>query len=386
MNIHEHQAKELLKKFGATVPSGMVILNKDDLEKKIKTLKMEKCVIKAQIHAGGRGKAGGIKIVKNKKDLLKEASNMFGKKLITQQTGSEGKIVKRIYIEEISEIKKELYLACIIDRATAKIAFISSLEGGVDIEKVAKEKPNKIIKTKFDLTSKVSKKDFEKIIKIFNFNQKQKAQAMKIIQSILKLFVEKDATLIEINPLIITKANNLCCLDAKINFDDNALFKHPEILELRDLNEENPSEIEASKHNLSYIKLGGSIGCMVNGAGLAMSTMDIIKLYGKEPANFLDVGGGASKEKVAAAFKIILSDENVKGILVNIFGGILRCDELSKGLIEAAKEVNLKVPLVVRLAGTNFEEGRKILDNSNLKIVSASDLVDAAKIIVEAVQ
>jgi len=386
MNIHEHQAKELLKKFGATVPSGMVILNKDDLEKKIKTLKMEKCVIKAQIHAGGRGKAGGIKIVKNKKDLLKEASNMFGKKLITQQTGSEGKIVKRIYIEEISEIKKELYLACIIDRATAKIAFISSLEGGVDIEKVAKEKPNKIIKTKFDLTSKVSKKDFEKIIKIFNFNQKQKAQAMKIIQSILKLFVEKDATLIEINPLIITKANNLCCLDAKINFDDNALFKHPEILELRDLNEENPSEIEASKHNLSYIKLGGSIGCMVNGAGLAMSTMDIIKLYGKEPANFLDVGGGASKEKVAAAFKIILSDENVKGILVNIFGGILRCDELSKGLIEAAKEVNLKVPLVVRLAGTNFEEGRKILDNSNLKIVSASDLDDAAKKIVEAVQ
>ena len=386
MNIHEHQAKELLKKFGATVPRGMVILNKDDLKKKIKTLKMEKCVIKAQIHAGGRGKAGGIKIVRNKKDLLKEASNMFGKKLITQQTGSEGKIVKRIYIEEISEIKNELYLACIIDRASAKIAFISSLEGGVDIEKIAKEKPNKIIQTKFDLTKKVSKKDFEKIIKIFNFNKKQKGQAMKIIQSILKLFVEKDATLIEINPLIITKSNNLCCLDAKINFDDNALFKHPEILELRDLNEENTSEIEASKHNLSYIKLGGSIGCMVNGAGLAMSTMDIIKLYGKEPANFLDVGGGASKEKVAAAFKIILSDQNVKGILVNIFGGILRCDELSKGLIEAVKEVNLKVPLVVRLAGTNFEEGRRILDNSNLKIVSASDLDDAAKKIVEAVQ
>tara|TARA_B100000029_G_scaffold478781_1_gene525212 strand:- start:27 stop:1187 length:1161 start_codon:yes stop_codon:yes gene_type:complete len=386
MNIHEHQAKELLKKFGAPVPNGIVILSKSDLKKKIENLKMEKCVIKAQIHAGGRGKAGGIKIIKNKKNLLKEASDMFDKKLITQQTGPEGKIVKRIYVEEISEVKQELYLACIVDRASAKIAFISSLEGGVDIEKVAKEKPNKIIKTKFDLTNEVSKKDFEKIIKIFNFDQKQKEQAIKIIQSIFKLFVEKDATLIEINPLIITKSNDLCCLDAKINFDDNALFKHPEILKLRDLNEENPSEIEASKHSLSYIKLGGSIGCMVNGAGLAMSTMDIIKLYGKEPANFLDVGGGASKEKVAAAFKIILSDKNVKGILVNIFGGILRCDELSKGLIEAVKEVNLKVPLVVRLAGTNFKEGRKILDNSNLKIVSASDLDDAAKKIVEAVQ
>ena len=386
MNIHEHQAKELLKKFGAPVPNGIVILSKSDLKKKIENLKMEKCVIKAQIHAGGRGKAGGIKIIKNKKNLLKEASDMFDKKLITQQTGPEGKIVKRIYIEEISEVKQELYLACIVDRASAKIAFISSLEGGVDIEKVAKEKPNKIIKTKFDLTNEVSKKDFEKIIKIFNFDQKQKEQAIKIIQSIFKLFVEKDATLIEINPLIITKSNDLCCLDAKINFDDNALFKHPEILKLRDLNEENPSEIEASKHSLSYIKLGGSIGCMVNGAGLAMSTMDIIKLYGKEPANFLDVGGGASKEKVAAAFKIILSDKNVKGILVNIFGGILRCDELAMGLVEAATEIKIKVPLVVRLSGTNFEKGKKILEESNLKILSVNDLDEAAKKIVGAVE
>ena len=385
MNIHEHQAKDLLKESGIVVPNGVVVYNVSEISKKIKYLNMNQFVIKAQIHAGGRGKAGGIKIVKNKDDLLREATNMFGKKLITHQTGPEGKIVKRIYIEEVSEIKKEFYLACLVDRASAKIAFISSTEGGVDIEKVAKEKPNKIITTKLDSIDGISDDDFNKIIKVFNLNQKQKEQAKKIVQSIFSLFIKKDASLIEINPLIIKKSDDLCCLDAKINFDDNALFKHPEILKLRDLNEENPMEIEARKYNLSYIKLDGSIGCMVNGAGLAMSTLDIIKLYGKEPANFLDVGGGASKEKVSAAFKIILSDKNVKGILVNIFGGILRCDELAKGLVEAAKETKLHVPLVVRLSGTNFEEGKKILNESNLKILSADDLDDAAKKVVEAV-
>ena len=385
MNIHEHQAKDLLKEFGVAVPSGVAVYNVSEINEKIKPLNMNQFVVKAQIHAGGRGKAGGIKIVKNKDDLLREATNMFGKKIITHQTGPEGKIVKRIYIEEVSEIKKEFYLACLVDRASSKIAFISSTEGGVDIEKVAKEKPNKIITTQLDSIDGISDDDFNKIIKVFDLNQKQKEQAKKIVQSIFSLFIKKDASLIEVNPLIIKKSDDLCCLDAKINFDDNALFKHPEILKLRDLNEENPIEIEASKYNLSYIKLDGSIGCMVNGAGLAMSTLDIIKLYGKEPANFLDVGGGASKEKVSAAFKIILLDKNVKGILVNIFGGILRCDELAKGLVEAVKEVKMHVPLVVRLSGTNFEEGKKILNESNLKILSANDLDDAAKKIVKAV-
>tara|TARA_B100000686_G_C16747097_1_gene950136 strand:- start:651 stop:1811 length:1161 start_codon:yes stop_codon:yes gene_type:complete len=385
MNIHEHQAKDLLKEFGVAVPTGIAVYNASEINEKVKLLNMNQFVVKAQIHAGGRGKAGGIKIVNNKDDLLREANNMFGKKIITHQTGPEGKIVKRIYIEEVSEIKKEFYLACLVDRASSKIAFISSTEGGVDIEKVAKEKPNKIITTKLDSIDVISNDDFNKIIKVFNLNQKQKEQAKQIVQSIFSLFIKKDASLIEINPLIVKKSDDLCCLDAKINFDDNALFKHPEILKLRDLNEENPIEIEASKHNLSYIKLDGSIGCMVNGAGLAMSTLDIIKLYGKEPANFLDVGGGASKEKVSAAFKIILLDKNVKGILVNIFGGILRCDELAKGLVEAAKEVKLQVPLVVRLSGTNFEKGKKILNESNLKILSANDLDEAAKKIVEAV-
>ncbi len=385
MNIHEHQAKDLLKEFGINVPKGITIYHKDEIQKKIQSLNMSEFAIKAQIHAGGRGKAGGIKLVKNKEKLVDEAKKMFGKKLVTHQTGPQGKIVKRIYIEEVSKIKKEFYLACLVDRESAQIAFISSVEGGVDIEKVAKENPDKIITTKFDLTDKVSENDFKKIIKVFNLNQEQQIQAKKIIDGIFNLFVKKDASLIEINPLIIKESGELSCLDAKINFDDNALFKHPEILNLRDLNEEDPIEVEASKYNLSYIKLNGSIGCMVNGAGLAMSTLDIIKLYGKEPANFLDVGGGASKEKVSAAFKIILSDKNVRGILVNIFGGILRCDELAKGLVEAAGEINLKIPLVVRLSGTNFEEGKKILEESDLKILSAKDLDDAAKKIVEVV-
>jgi len=379
MNIHEYQAKDLLKEFGAPVPKGVVIYDIKEVAQKTKTLGTNNLVVKAQIHAGGRGKAGGIKLVKTNEDLIKETSNMFGKTLITHQTGPQGKKVKRLYIEEASEIQKEFYLSCLVDRASSKIAFISSTEGGMEIEKVAKQNPEKIITTKFDLKDEITEHDFENIIKVFKLDNKQKNQAKKLINSIFNLLIQKDANLVEINPLIVTKSANLCCLDAKINFDDNAMFRHPEILKLRDLNEEDPTEIEAHKHGLVYIKLNGSIGCMVNGAGLAMATMDIIKLYGKEPANFLDVGGGASKEKVAEAFKIILSDKNVKGILINIFGGIMRCDVLAKGVVEAAKEIKLNVPLVVRLAGTNFEEGKKILSESNLKILSATDLSDAAK-------
>ena len=387
MNIHEYQAKEILKEFGAPVSKGVVIFSIDEISKKISKLSKKEFVLKAQIHAGGRGKAGGIKLIKNISDLEKSANEMMGKVLITHQTGPEGKEVKRLYIEEASDISKEFYLSCLIDRETSKIAFISSTEGGMDIEKVASENPNKIITNKIDFKDEgPNKKEIEKIISIFQLNEKQKGIASKLIKSLYEITIKKDASLIEINPLIITKTEELICLDAKMNFDDNAIFRRPEILELRDLNEEDPAEIEASKHDLAYIKLNGSIGCMVNGAGLAMATMDIIKLYGKEPANFLDVGGGATKEKVAAAFKLILSDKNVKGILINIFGGIMRCDVLAQGVIDAAKEINLSAPLVVRLAGTNYKEGKEILDKSNLKILSASDLNDAAKKIVEAIE
>ncbi len=387
MNIHEHQAKEILKEFEAPVSNGVVIYSKDEIEDKISILKSKQYVLKAQIHAGGRGKAGGVKLIKNLSDLVSEAKKMMGKILITHQTGPEGKEVKRLYIEEASDISKEFYLSCLIDRESSKIAFISSTEGGMDIEKVAEETPNKIITTKIDLKSEgPSKEEIENIISIFNFDALQKNVATKLVKSLYKILIEKDASLIEINPLIITKDNKIICLDAKMNFDDNAIFRRPEILKLRDLNEEDSTEIEASKHDLAYIKLNGTIGCMVNGAGLAMATMDIIKLYGQEPANFLDVGGGASKEKVTAAFKLILADKNVKGILINIFGGIMRCDVLASGVVDAAKQVNLSVPLVVRLAGTNYKEGKEILEKSNLKILSAADLNDAAKKIVEAVK
>ena len=387
MNIHEHQAKEILKEFGAPVSNGVVITSINEIPEKIKKLKSTQFVLKAQIHAGGRGKAGGVKLIKDVKELEKEATEMLGKILITHQTGPEGKEVKRLYIEEASEISKEFYLSCLIDRETSKIAFISSTEGGMDIEKVASEAPSKIITNKIDFKNEgPNPEEIEKIISIFKLSEKQKKIASKIIKSLYEITISKDASLIEINPLIITKTDQLICLDAKMNFDDNAIFRRPEILKLRDLNEEDPAEIEASKYDLAYIKLDGSIGCMVNGAGLAMATMDIIKLYGKEPANFLDVGGGASKEKVAAAFKLILSDKNVKGILINIFGGIMRCDVLAQGVLDAAKEINLSVPLVVRLAGTNFKEGKEILDKSNLKILSAADLNDAAKKIVEAIK
>ena len=387
MNIHEHQAKEILKQYNVPVSNGVVIFKLDEIKKEIAKLNSKEFVVKAQIHAGGRGKAGGVKLVKNFKDLENEAKNMMGKTLITHQTGPDGKEVKRLYIEEASDILKEFYLSCLVDRETAKIAFISSTEGGMDIEKVAKETPEKIITHKVDFKKEgPNDEEIDKIISIFKFETNQKQVAKNIIKALYKIVIEKDASLIEINPLIVTKEKKIICLDAKMNFDDNAIFRRPEILKLRDLNEEDPAEIDASKHDLAYIKLSGSIGCMVNGAGLAMATMDIIKLYGKEPANFLDVGGGASKEKVSAAFKLILSDKNVKGILINIFGGIMRCDVLAQGVVDAAKEINLSVPLVVRLAGTNFKEGKEILDKSNLKILSASDLNDAAKKIVEAIK
>ena len=386
MNIHEHQAKQILKEFGIEVPNGVFALSVEDLIKKAKQLNSDKYVLKAQIHAGGRGKAGGVKILNNIDELIKESKELLGKKLITPQTGKEGKEVKRLYVEESSSIEKEFYLSCLVDRASSKIAFISSDQGGMDIEEVARNKPEKIITTKLEFSENISDSNCEKIIKIFNLKDDSKLAVIKLIKSIYKMFLSTDASLVEINPLILTKDKKVVCLDAKINFDDNALFRHPEILKLRDLNEEDPIEVEASKHDLAYIKLDGSIGCMVNGAGLAMATMDIIKLYGEEPANFLDVGGGASKEKVSAAFKIILSDKNVRGILINIFGGIMKCDVLAQGVVEAAKERKINVPLVVRLAGTNFEEGKKILQNSNLKIISADNLDDAAKKIVEAIK
>ena len=383
MNIHEHQAKEIFKKFGINVQKGIVVFSLSEINQNFKKLKKGKIALKAQIHAGGRGKAGGIKIVNSIDELKREAQNLFGKNLITHQTGPQGKEIKRLYLEETCEIKKEFYLSCLVDRSSSKIAFISSAEGGVNIEDVAKNNPKKVVTTKINLSKSVDKADIEKIIQPFNLSRELKKQAFNLIQSIYKILIDKDANLIEVNPLIINKNDDLICLDAKINFDDNALYRHPDIASLKDPNEEDPIETEAKKHDLSYIKLDGKIGCMVNGAGLAMATMDIIKLYGSKPANFLDVGGGASKEKVSAAFKIILSDKNVEGVLINIFGGIMRCDVLAQGVVDAAKEINLSVPLVVRLAGTNVELGKEILKKSNLKIISANNLADAAKKIIE---
>jgi len=384
MNIHEHQAKDILKKFGANVPNGTVIFSLEEIDEKFKNLKTNKIILKAQIHAGGRGKAGGIKIVNNIDELKKEAKNLFGKRLITNQTGAQGRKVQRLYLEETCDIAKEFYLSCLIDRSSSKISFISSHEGGMDIEQVAKDKPDKITTVKINSFKKIQIDEIKKIIKPFGLSEKLNKKAFSLIKSIYQAFIESDANLIEINPLVLTENEEIICLDAKINFDDNALYRHKNILSLKDTNEIDPIELEASKNELSYIKLDGKIGCMVNGAGLAMATLDIIKLYGSEPANFLDVGGGASKEKVSAAFKIILSDKNVKGILINIFGGIMRCDVLAQGVVDAVKKINLTVPLVVRLAGTNVELGKEILKKSNLKIIPASNLSDAAKKIVEA--
>ena len=386
MNIHEHQAKELLKKYGAPVSKGFVIYSKSEISQKSNNLESKKFVLKAQIHAGGRGKAGGVKLVNDRNELIKEANEMFGKVLITHQTGPEGKEVGRVYIEEGSEIERELYLSILVDRATSKVSFIASTEGGMDIEEVAAETPEKILTVGVDPIAGMTDANGQEIASALELTGNQVDQCVTLVKNLYKAFVETDMSLLEINPLVVNGAGDLICLDAKVNFDSNALYRHDDIVELRDLSEEDPAEVEASKYDLSYVKLDGSIGCMVNGAGLAMATMDIIKLYGEEPANFLDVGGGATKEKVTEAFKIILSDSNVKGILVNIFGGIMRCDIIAEGVIAAASELALSVPLVVRLEGTNVEQGKKIMAASGLAIIPADNLEDAAEKIVAAVR
>lgn len=385
MNIHEYQAKQVLNKYGVPTSHGIVALEPEQIDEQIKNFDADLYVVKAQIHAGGRGKAGGVKVVKDKEEARKHAHEMYGKTLITHQTGPEGQVVKRVYIESGCDIEKEYYFSVVLDRATSRITFMASTEGGVDIEDVAEKTPEKIIKVSVDPATGLQAFHCRSIAFGLGFSGDQAKQMMKIASSVYDAFVSTDASQIEINPLVVTSEGNLLALDAKINFDENGLFRHPEIEELRDEDEEDPLEVRASKHELSYVRMDGNIGCMVNGAGLAMSTMDIIKLYGAEPANFLDVGGGADKERVTEAFKIILSDEAVKGILVNIFGGIMRCDVIAEGVVAAAKEVGVKVPLVVRLAGTNFELGKEILANSGLEIIAADDLGDAAEKIVKAV-
>ena len=386
MNIHEYQAKDLLRGFGVATGRGIPAFTTEEAVKAAETLGGPVWVVKAQIHAGGRGKGGGVKVVKSVADVKAEATRMLGMQLITHQTGPEGKKVQRLYIEDGTAIARELYLSILVDRATSRVAFIASTEGGMNIEEVAHATPEKIVTVQVDPAAGYSGYVGRRIAAALKLEGDQVKQCVKMIGQLYRAFIEKDMSLLEINPLVVTKDGNLICLDAKINFDSNALDRHPEIKEFRDLTEEDPKEIEASKYDLSYVALDGSIGCMVNGAGLAMATMDIIKLYGAEPANFLDVGGGASKEKVAAAFKIITADPKVKGILVNIFGGIMKCDVIAEGVIAAVKEVGLKVPLVVRLEGTNVDLGKKIIRESGLNVIPADDLNDAAQKIVHAVK
>jgi len=386
MNIHEYQAKEVLRGFGVPVPKGKAAFTVEEAVQAAQELGGPVWVVKAQIHAGGRGKGGGVKVVKSIEDVKKEASRMLGMTLVTHQTGSQGRLVKRLYIEDGSAIARELYLSALVDRATSRIAFIVSTEGGMDIEEVAHKTPEKIHTFQIEPAAGYSPYVGNEIAVALGLKGEQAKQIGQVVRKLYEAFLAKDMSLLEINPLVVTKDGSIICLDAKLNFDDNALYRHKDIQELRDLDEEDPAEVEASKFELSYIKLDGEIGCMVNGAGLAMATMDIIKLYGSEPANFLDVGGGASKEKVTAAFKIIVRDPNVKGILVNIFGGIMKCDIIAEGIIAAAREISLSVPLVVRLEGTNVELGKKILAESGLAITSADNLADAAQKIVKAVK
>ena len=385
MNIHEHQAKDIFREYNIPVSSGEVAYQKNEIENVVNKVDGPMWVVKAQIHAGGRGKGGGVKVVDSPEKAIEEANKMYEMNLITPQTGPSGRIVKRIYIEHGSDIEKELYLSCLVDRATSKVAFIVSKMGGMDIEAVAEDTPENITTVIIEPSIGVSEKNINEMFKALEISEAQSEQFSQLVKNLYQFFIEKDASLVEINPLIVTTEKELLCLDAKVNFDENALFKHPEIENLRDPNEEDIHEQEASKHDLAYIKLDGNIGCMVNGAGLAMASLDIIKLYGGEPANFLDVGGGASKEKVTNAFKIILSDKGVKGILVNIFGGIMRCNIIAEGIIAAAKELEISVPLVVRLEGTNVEEGKAILEKSDVDVIAANDLDDAAKKIVKLV-
>ncbi len=396
MNIHEYQAKELLKTYGVPISKGIVIFSKDEAEQAARQIGGPIWVVKSQIHAGGRGKGrfkglgenakGGVRLARSIEEVKADVEEMLGNILVTKQTGPEGKQVNRIYIEEGADIKRELYLSILVDRESGRVAFVASTEGGMDIEAVAEESPEKIHTITINPTTGVTEKDVEKLIAALKLEGAAVQDGKFLFPTLYKAFVEKDMSLLEINPLIIMQNGHLRVLDAKISFDNNALFRHPDIMELRDLSEENEKEIEASKYDLAYIALDGTIGCMVNGAGLAMATMDIIKLYGEEPANFLDVGGGASVEKVTAAFKIITADPQVKGILVNIFGGIMRCDIIAEGVLEAVKEVGLKVPLVIRLEGTRVKEGKKLIDESDLDVISAADLDDAAQKIVAAVR
>lgn len=386
MNIHEYQAKELLSKYGVTVLKGGVAYTPEEAEKVAQDLGGPVWVVKAQIHAGGRGKAGGVKVVKSVEDVKAVAKELIGKTLVTHQTGPAGKEVQRIYVEQGCAIARELYLGMVIDRTTSMPTFMASTEGGMEIEEVAHKTPEKIIRVPIDSSIGIQGFHCRQIAYGLGLKGDQVKKATKFIMALYKAFTEKDASMVEINPLVVTNDGDIIALDAKINFDSNALYRHADIREYRDLTEEDPHEVEASKYDLNYIKLDGKIGCMVNGAGLAMATMDIIKLYGSSPANFLDVGGGATKERVTEAFKIILSDPNVEAILVNIFGGIMRCDVIADGVVSAAREVSLQVPLVVRLEGTNVELGKKILAESGLKIVSADNLADAADKVVKAVK
>ncbi len=386
MNIHEYQAKAILRSFGAPVPRGKPAFSAEEAVAAAKELGGPVWVVKAQIHAGGRGKGGGVKVVKSIEEVEKEARRMLGMTLVTHQTGAAGREVKRLYIEDGSAIARELYLSALVDRTTSRVAFIASTEGGMDIEEVARKTPEKIATFQVEPAAGYSAYIGNRIAAALKLKGDEIKQCGALVKSLYDAFVAKDMSLLEINPLVVTKEGKIVCLDAKMNFDDNALYRHKNVAELRDFGEEDPTEVEASRYDLSYIKLDGTIGCMVNGAGLAMATMDIIKLYGGEPANFLDVGGGATKEKVTAAFKLILSDKHVEGILVNIFGGIMKCDIIADGIVAAAKEVHLSVPLVVRLEGTNVEKGKKILAESGLPIVSGSDLADAAQKIVKAVK
>ncbi len=383
MNIHEYQAKQVLARFGVPVPKGQFATTPDEAAAAFTALGQPKAVAKAQIHAGGRGKAGGVKLLTVASDVRDFAAKLLGKPLVTHQTGPEGRVVRRVYVEEASDVARELYLGMLVDRKAGTVSVIASTAGGMDIEEVAAKTPEKILTEPINPLLGVAGFQARKIAFALGLKDKQVGQFAALLTSLYRAFIETDASLIEINPLVVTTDGRVICLDAKMSFDDNGLFRHPDIRELRDANEEDPAETEAAKYDLSYVHLDGNIGCMVNGAGLAMATMDIVKLYGAEPANFLDVGGGASTEKVAAAFRILLADKRVKGVLINIFGGIMRCDVLAQGVVEAAKQVKLNVPLVVRMEGTNVIEGKKILADSGIKVVSASDMADAARRIVK---
>jgi succinyl-CoA synthetase beta subunit len=385
MNIHEFQAKQVLGRFGVPVPKGQGVAGADEAAKAFTALGQPKAVVKVQIHAGGRGKAGGVKLVTSADEARAFATKWLGNKIVTHQTGPEGRIVRRMYVEEASEVARELYLGLVVDRKAQSVAVIASTEGGMEIEEVAAKTPERIMTEPIDPLLGVSAFLGRKIAFGLGLKDKQVGQFVTLLGALYRAFIETDASLIEINPLVVTKDERVICLDAKMSFDDNGLFRHADIRELRDPNEEDPAETEAAKFDLSYVHLDGNIGCMVNGAGLAMATMDIVKFYGAEPANFLDVGGGANTEKVAAAFRIILADKRVKGVLINIFGGIMRCDVLAQGVVEAAKQVNLSIPLVVRMEGTNVVEGKRILAESGIKVIGATDLADAARKVTEAI-